>query len=113
MFTSTIDGIGDVNIHCPFPHCEHCPIVFGYVFEFPYEITPKNLSKLAWWKIKYKNIDKAPKAVDSDFELCDLSVTDMFSKLYYIMSPLVNMDVPPSQEKPLNRSVKPPSHSKR
>ena len=44
--------------------------------------------------------------------MSDLSVTDMFSKLYSIMCPLVNMYVPVSQEKPLNRSVKLPSHLK-
>ena len=67
------------------------------------------MSKQAWLKGKYKKIDKALEAVDWDFELLDLSVTDMFSKLHSIMSALVNMCVPLSQEKSLNRSVKPPS----
>ena len=34
VFTSAIDRIGNVNIHCPFPHCGHCPIVFDYVSTF-------------------------------------------------------------------------------
>ena len=50
VFTSAIDRIGNVNIHCPFPHCGHCPIVFNYIFDLSYELTPKKLSKQAWWK---------------------------------------------------------------
>ena len=30
VFSSAIYRIGDLNIHCPFPHCGHCPIVFLY-----------------------------------------------------------------------------------
>ena len=45
-------------------------------------------------------MDPALEAVDWDLELSNLSVTDMFSKLYFIVSPLVNMYIPPSQEKP-------------
>ena len=113
VFTLTINRIGDVNIHCPFPHCGHCPIVFDYIYEFSYGLTPKKLSKQAWWKGKYRKIDIALDAVDWDFELSDLSVTDMFSKLQSIMSPLVNMYVPLIQENPLNKSVEPHSHLKR
>ena len=51
--------------------------------------------------------------VDCDFELSDLSITDMFFKLHSIMFPPVNIYVPLNQEKPLNRSVKPASHLKR
>ena len=52
--TSAIDRIGEVNNNCLCPHCEHCPIVFDYVFDFSYELTPKKLSKQAWWKGKNK-----------------------------------------------------------
>ena len=37
VFTSAIDRIGDVYIHCPFPHCGHCSIVFDYLFDFSSE----------------------------------------------------------------------------
>ena len=70
------------------------------------------LSKLGG-KQNRKTIDGALEAVDWDFELSDLPVTDMFSKLHYIMSPLVNLYVPLSQEKSSNRLVKPPSYLKR
>ena len=38
VFTSAIDRIGDVKIHCPFPDYGHCPIVFDYVYDFSWEI---------------------------------------------------------------------------
>ena len=71
------------------------------------------MSKQACRKGKYKEIDRALEAVYWDFELSDLSVTDMFSKLYAIMSSHVNIYVPLSEGNPLNISVKPPSHLKR
>ena len=37
VFTSAIDRIGNVNIHCPFPHCGHCLNVFYYIFDSSYE----------------------------------------------------------------------------
>ena len=47
MFSSAIDRIGDVNIHCPFFPWGYRPIVFDYTLEFSYELTKKNcLSKL-------------------------------------------------------------------
>ena len=71
------------------------------------------MSKQAWWKVKYeKKIDRALEAVDWYFELTDVSVTDMFSKLHSIMFPIVNMYFPLSQEKPSNRSLKQPSYLK-
>ena len=48
VFTSAIDRIGNVNIHCTFSHCRYCPIVLDYVFDFSHELTPKNLFKQAW-----------------------------------------------------------------
>ena len=50
--------------------------------------------------------------MEKSIELFKHLNTDMFSKLHFIMSPLVNIYVPVSQEKPLNRSTKPPSHLK-
>ena len=41
-------------------------------------------------KVSVKKIDKALEKVYWDFELSDLSVIDMFSKLHSIMSSLVN-----------------------
>ena len=61
VITSAIDWIGDVNIHCAFPHCAHCPIIFDYIFVFSHKLTPKNLSEQAWWKGKYGKIDGALK----------------------------------------------------
>ena len=72
------------------------------------------MSKQAWWKGKYKK-KLALEEVVWDFELSDVSVTDMLYKLHSIMSPLVNMFmyIPLSQEIPLNRSEKPLFQSKR
>ena len=70
-------------------------------------------SEQAWWKGNYKLIDNTLEVEDRDFKMSDLSVTDMLSKLHSIMSPLVNMYVPLSQEEALNRSVMPHSHLKR
>ena len=81
------------------PHYGHCPIVFDYILDFPYELTRTNLLSKLGGKQNRKTIDGALEAVDWDFELSDLPVTDMFSKLHYIMSPLVNLYVPLSQEK--------------
>ena len=39
-FTSAIDRICDVKLHRHFPHCEHCSIIFDYIFDFSYELTP-------------------------------------------------------------------------
>ena len=100
---SAIDRISEVNIH--FPHHEHSPIVFDFIYDF-FQLNSKTLSKQAWWKGKYGKIDRALQAVDWDFELSNLSVNDMFYILYSIMSPLVNIYVPLSQEKPSYRSVK-------
>ena len=41
VFTLAIDPVSDVSIYCPFPHCEHYPIFFDYVYDFSYELTPK------------------------------------------------------------------------
>ena len=60
----------------------------------------KFLSKLSG---KEKKIVRASEAVDWDFEF----------KTSFIMSRLVNMYIPLSQENLLNRSVKPPTHLKR
>ena len=57
------------------------------------------MSNEAWWEGKYKKVDGALEAVDMVFELSDLSVTDMFSKLHSIMSLLVDMHVPLSRVK--------------
>ena len=60
------------------------------------------------WKNRWST-----EAVDCNFDLLDLSVTDMFYKLHSIMSPLVNMYVPLRQEKNLISSMKPSSNLKR
>ena len=43
VFTSVIDRNVDMYIHCPFPHCGHCPIVFDYIHDFSYDLTLKKL----------------------------------------------------------------------
>ena len=55
-------------------------------FYFFHELTQKIYYKHVWWKGKYETIDRALESVDSDFELSDLSVTDMFSKLHSALS---------------------------
>ena len=76
VFTSAIDRIGDMNIHCLLSHCQQYPIVFDYIYDFSYELTP-NFFFLIYLgeEENIKKIDIALEVVNWDFELSDMSTS--------------------------------------
>ena len=89
------DRVGDVGVLGNFPNCGHCPVVLQYYFQSGVDISSPDVpNKYSWYKGKYNRIENQLSDVDWEYELCDLTVDEMFSKLKSILSPLINRHVP-------------------
>jgi hypothetical protein len=93
VFTSEEDRVGDVVIVPPFPSCGHCGVLLDYNFQsFPEDVDA--VSRRSWFKGKYNRIDGVLSGVDWGYELADLSVDGMYSRILEILRPLVERFVP-------------------
>ena len=95
LLTTDHDRIGDVCTEAPLPACDHCPVLFDYVFETGGELeetVPNN--RLAWHKGNYTGISEVLSLVDWDFEFAYLNVTSSYDKFVEIVSDVVKEHVP-------------------
>ena len=102
ILTSESDRIGSLDVLSPFPQCHHTIILFQYVFQFHSLDNAPGTDELrslrAWHKGKYARIRDHLSCVDWDYELAHLSVNDKYLKFLNILTPLINLFVPPKHK---------------
>jgi hypothetical protein len=114
VLTTSNDRVGEIDILAPFPSCGHSPILLDYNFLLDRPDIIDTSPKRNWSKGKYGIIERHLQHYNWEFELTNLSVTDMFSRLQEIILPLVNKYVPLNQKIPARpRHSKPPAQLKR
>lgn len=107
LLTTESDRIGDVSVEPPLPACDHCPVIFDYVFETAgiQADEPSICDKLIWHKGNYTRISEDLSEVDWNFEFAHLSVSDMYERFVHIVTNLVKDYVPVKPLQPKCRAV--------
>ena len=81
VLTTEHDRIGNVVVDYPMPACDHCPVVFDYVFgECKTGDSLAGPEKLAWHRGNYARLNEELQIIDWDFELRYLNASDSFDK---------------------------------
>ena len=81
LLTTETDRIGNVSVFEPLPACDHCPILFDYVFEG--EATTymsQNHCNFAWHRGNYSKLNEILSEVDWNFELLHLNACNSFDR---------------------------------
>ena len=80
VLTTEEDRIGEVSVLPPFPHCQHSPVYFEYVFQTGLAIRPDEQgAHRLWFRGKYDKIAECLRDVDWDFEFSFTSVEEDYS----------------------------------
>ena len=96
LLTTEHDRIGDVFVEPPLPACDHCPVLFDYVFESTStqsKVAPPH-DRLLWHKGNYSRISEALSQVDWDFELAYLNPSDSYNRFVFIVSDIAKDYIP-------------------
>ena len=108
LLTTEIDRVGEVLIEPPLPACDHCPIVFDYVFETLNASgsdeggTP---DKRLWHKGRFSKMNEALLNIDWDFELAYLDCSDSYDRFMSIVTNVTNRFVPTKSKQPEKSGV--------
>ena len=97
LLTTEIDRVGEIMIEPPLPACDHCPIVFDYVFETLDASDPDEggaSERLLWHKGRYSKMNEALSNIDWDFELAYLNSSDSYDRFISIVTDVTNQFVP-------------------
>lgn len=95
LLTSEKDRIGNVTIHHPLPSCDHCPVLFCYVFQSDLvECQPQTSQDYSWHRGNYDRLNELLAMVDWDFELSLLNACKSFDKFASIVRDLIQECIP-------------------
>ena len=104
LLTSEEDRVGKVLLSPPLPACDHCPVLFDYIFQGDLtELQPQTYQKYAWHKGNYAKLNELNDSVDWNFEFTYLSASSAFDRFVCILSYHVSQCVPlqkPHKDKP-------------
>ena len=118
VLTSEQDRIGSINVLAPLPGCDHCPVVFDYVFQSEVscvsdvlDSASDNVQQRAWHVGNYPAIRKHLSAVDWDHEFQDKSASECAIALTDVLTDLACKFVPirKTQEQKPPWQTRPPS----
>ena len=114
LLTTEKDRVGRVDIVEPLPACDHCPVLFDYVFEGDHvDIVTDGLEKFAWHRGKYPKLNDLFSEVDWNFELTHLNACSSFDKFAGIVQAGISECIPhkkvQAKDKPPWRTNPPPS----
>lgn len=102
VLTSEPDRVGDIDILAPLPGCDHCPVLFQYVFETSGPNSDSSSSAdvhRAWHKGKYTQISQCLRDVNWDDEFASRNVSSCVERLTDIVTGLTQQYVPLRQSK--------------
>ena len=101
ILTSENDRIGNVFVEPPMPACDHCPVIFDYVFSGKeLELESRVMQhKLSWHKGNYKRLNEELREIDWEFELKYLDASDSFDRFKDILTTQVLNHVPTLSKK--------------
>ena len=107
LLTSDEDRLGNVVVHHPLPACDHCPVLFDYVFQGDIEDNDRDpvCQSYNWHKGNYDKLNRLNSQVDWDFELGYLNACKAFCRFSEIVTDHIKDCVP--QRTPC-RKDKPP-----
>ena len=99
VLTSEEDRVGGILVMPPLPGCDHCPVLFDYVFETD---SPNSLDDpehdggqhRAWHRGRYPLIRQHLSEIDWDLEFAFLSTNDCATRFASILSDLTEQFVP-------------------
>ena len=94
VLTSEQDRIGSVTVQPPMPACDHCPVIFDYIFSGKGSEVETVQDKLAWHKGNYRRLKEDLELVDWNFELRYLNASDSFDRFRDIVVSRVLEHVP-------------------
>lgn len=81
MLTSEGDRVGDIEILGSYPHCGQCPVIVQYFFQTSINIHTICQTKYSWHHGNYARLNAILADIDWEYELFDLPVDKMFTKL--------------------------------
>ena len=96
LFTTEPDNIGKIEVLEPLPGCDHCPVLFEYLWEgeVPNKVEAQPSKHFAWHKGKYSHLCQELSRIDWDFELAFLNSSDAYDKFAGIVHKLTEESVP-------------------
>ena len=95
LLTSDEDRLGNVVVHHPLPACDHCPVLFDYVFQGDIVNDDDPVCQgYIWHKGNYDKLNKLNSQVDWDFELAYLNACKAFCKFSEIVNAHIKDCIP-------------------
>ena len=100
ILTTETDRVGDVQVHPPWPHCHHNPVLFEYVFQYGVQQDEANQSKHSWHRANFTAMRERLSRADWDFEFEALDVNECFNTFQACLLAVVDKFVPVRRDGP-------------
>lgn len=94
FLTTETDRVVSSTVLPPFPNCDHCVILCGYIFQFTPLVSNFESISPFWPKANFKQINQFLSAIDWDFEFQNLNINDSYNKLVSYITYLGRIYVP-------------------
>ena len=99
VLTSEHDRISAIEVEPPLPGCDHCPVVFHYVFQIDLPDVDDDLSlagakRRVWHRGRYTLINEQLSNIDWDLEFAHRNASDCESHFVKVLSDLTEQFVP-------------------
>ena len=106
LLTTEKDRVGNVDIVEPLPACDHCPVIFEYVFEGDHvDNAAAGQENFVWHRGNYLRLNALFSEVDWSFEFTHLNACSSFDKFASIVQTSIKECIP---RKKVQAQVKPP-----
>ena len=99
ILTSENDRIGKVAIEPPMPACDHCPVIFDYIFSGISSEPGSRQDKFSWHRGNYSKLIEEFSDIDWDYEFKYLNASDCFDKMRDIIVARLLVHVPLQSKK--------------
>ena len=99
VLSSEHDRISAIEVEPPLPGCDHCPIVFHYVFQTDLSDVDDDLSQAgakrrAWHRGRYALINEQLSSIEWDLEFAHRDANDCESHFAKVLSDLTEQFIP-------------------
>ena len=86
FLTTETDRVVSSNVFPPFPNCDHCVILCGYIFQFKALISDNSTASPFWPKANFKQINQFLSTIDWDLEFQDMNTNDSYNKFVSLIT---------------------------
>ena len=98
VLTTEPDCVGAVHVCAPLPKCDHCVILFDYVYENqePNQASVVSAERFLWHKTNFDRLNRALADIDWELELLYLNPSESFDMFASLVSDVCKEIVPRS-----------------